>query len=128
MTRDDVWKPEHIPLRQPRELLAAGMLVASTEDCARLAADPTEETLAEILGYVVSKAAALAASLPHPPLVIQARDPHDCVVLEMLAGPGQVREAARRCAEYGRVALMTMEACLKRRQRLIGQETRHAKG
>lgn len=103
-----------------------GVLYGRMEDCARLAADPTEETLAEILGYEESKAAALAASLPHEPLVVQARDQNDCVVLEMLASLHRLRAASTRCAQCGRVHVMTMEACLKRRQRLIEEEKQAA--
>jgi Asp/Glu/hydantoin racemase len=102
-----------------------GTLYGSEEDCARLAADPSEETLSEILGYVESKAEAIAAAAPHEPLVVQARDGQDRVVHEMLTS--SVRYAATTARAYGKVSIMTMSACLKRRQRLIDEEARDAK-
>jgi hypothetical protein len=107
----------------PRLYLAAGTLIASREDGARLLADPSEEVLSRILGYVESKAMALAASLPSEPLIVQARTA-DAVVLEMLTSVLSLRDAATRCRAYGDVHIVTMGAALKRRQRLIAEEER----
>lgn len=104
--------------------LEAGAFYGSREDGARLLADPTEETLAELLGYIESKAAALAASHPHAPLIVQARDGKDGVVHEQLASLDRFQEAAQHASKYGAVRIMTMEACLRRRQRLIALEAK----
>jgi hypothetical protein len=126
-----VWisgKAPAIPVQglPPRLYLDAGTLIASREDGARLLADPTEETLSQLLGYVESKTEAIAGSLPSEPLVVQARDQNDAVVLEMLSSLGRFREAAIRAGTQGKVCIMTMTACLNRRQRLIAEEARAA--
>ena len=104
----------------------AGILIASRRDIELLQAEPTEEQLSRILGYVESKTEALAASLPSEPLIVQARI-GNAVVLEMLSGPTRFREAATRCREHGDVHVMTMSGCLHRRHRLILEEARDAK-
>jgi hypothetical protein len=105
--------------------MGSGVLFSRAwEDTKRLRLDPSEETLASILGYVESKAEAIAAAAPHEPLVVQARDGQDRVVHEMLTS--SVRYAAAATRAYGKVSIMTMSACLKRRRRLIDEEARAA--
>jgi hypothetical protein len=105
---------------------AAGFLWTDPERAELLRADPSEEMLSQILGYVESKAEALTGSLPAEPLVVQARDANDGVVIEMLSSVGRFREAAIRAGTHGKVHIMTMSACLNRRQRLIAEEVRAA--
>ena len=99
----------------------AGVLIASEHDCGRLEDDPSEETLADILDYVVPKSAVI--HLPTEVLcVVQARDAKDNVVLEMLVDEYRLDAAARRCALFGKPVVMTVDDCLTRRLTLIAEE------
>ena len=106
----------------PRRLyLDAGVLIASERDCRRLEDDPSEETLADILDYVVPKSAVI--HLPTEMLcVAQARDAKDNVILEMMVNFGRLDAALARCRVYGEPIWLTVADCLTRRLMLIAEE------
>lgn len=124
--RRAVWvsSENQLPLTPPglcRVDLDAGTLYASEHDCGRLMDDPSEEMLADILGYTEAKSGILrqtAAWLP----VVRARDAEGHVVWEQVASWGRIGEAMRRAMLYGRPAVLTMDEVLARRKRLIAAE------
>ena len=101
--------------------LSAGTLYASEHDCGRLADDPTEETLSDLLDYVVPKSAII--HLPTEMLcVAQARDKNDNVILEMMVNFGRLDAALARCRVYGKPIWLSVDDCLTRRLMLIAEE------
>jgi hypothetical protein len=107
--------------RGPFIVLAAGTLFAPVRLLRRLALNPSEETLARVLGYVECKSAVGVegeADLP----VVQAVTGAGWVVWEQLSSWGRVGAARRRASRYGVVRVVSMAACLARRRALIAAE------
>jgi len=105
----------------------AGYLWASALDAEELRADESEETLAELLGYLEPKSLIRSQPATWWP-VIQARDADGCVVFEAITSWGRAGEAMRDAARYGNVHVLTMPEVLDRRRRLIAKEEANAKG
>lgn len=93
----------------------------------RLIEEPTEEVLSELLGYIEPKSAVMAKPAAWYP-VIQARNRQGGVVWEQLASWERLGEALRRAAQYGFVAVLTLDEVIRRRLRLIALENAHAEG
>jgi len=102
----------------PSLVLPAGCFYGNASATRRLAADPSEETLAALLGYLEPKSSILLAAA----LVVQARDRSDCVVGEMVCAPLRILDAARALEGFGRIELMSAEAALARRAALLRRE------
>jgi hypothetical protein len=102
--------------------LPEGWLFANPIARSRLAAEPSEEVLAEILDYEEPKSAGLfrgAAWL----IVVQALDAADNVVQEMLTSWERLPQAKDRAGPYGsRLRLLTTQDCQARRARLVLEE------
>jgi hypothetical protein len=97
-----------------------GWLYGSPRLLRRLAADPSEENLAEILDYVEPKSSVKGGEMP----IVQAFDRNGWVVHEQLVSWSRVGEARRRAAGYGRVRVVSRLGCLERRRWLIAREGR----
>lgn len=98
-------------------MLPTGCFYGSAADCRRLEADPSDEQLAAILGYVEPKSA-----LRGCPLAVQALDPAGFVISEMLSSPSRLTDAVAALAGHGSIAVITMEAVLARRLALAVKE------
>lgn len=110
-----------LPARHPPPLsLAAGHFWGSEADCARLQAAPTDETLAELLGYVEPKTAIHA-----PYVIVQARDPTDCVISEQLVSRARLPEALARLAGWGSIHVLHEAQVISRRLVLREKESAH---
>lgn len=100
----------------------AGVLVATNLSPAhRLWAAPTDETLAELLGYPEPKWSLVGK----PVAVVQGRNHDDGVVIEMLSSVSGLRRAAKVALQYApRLEMLTPEAALARRAELCRREGR----
>ena len=88
-----------------------GVLLTTSHDKAkRFQADPSDETLAEILGYVEPKSVIAGA-----PYVVQACDQDGAVVLEMAASANTVSAALSIAGRHGEVRVMSLPDALARR-------------
>jgi hypothetical protein len=105
--------------------LPAGRLYAAPRLLRRLRSEPCEEVLAEILGYLEMKSVLQVRPDVRLP-VVQALDAGGWIVHEMLSSWSRVGEAKRLAQRYGAVRVVTMAACLERRQRLIAEEVSNA--
>jgi hypothetical protein len=102
--------------------VAGGTLFARDwEDCQYLLDDPSDETLATILGYIEPKSEIIAQPAVWWP-VVQARNVQGCVVWEQLSSWQRVAQTTERARLYGRLAVCTMDECTQRRVRLIAAE------
>lgn len=89
----------------------AGVLLTTDADKAsRFAAEPSDDTLADILGYVEPKGAVTGE-----PVVVQARAPSGGVVLEMGCSPGALDLALDRAKAHGAVFVLPLSAAMLRR-------------
>jgi len=112
-----VWTPT--PPIRPSLVLPTGGFYGSVADCRRLEADPSDEQLAAILGYVEPK-----SMLRGYPLAVQARDTAGCVISEMLSSPSRLPDAVDALAGHGSIVVVTMEEVLARRLALAVKERR----
>jgi len=88
-----------------------GVLLTTSRDKAkRFQADPSDETLADILGYAEPKSVIAGA-----PYVVQARDEEGAVVLEMAASAHSVTAALSIAGRHGEVRVMSLPDALARR-------------
>lgn len=101
----------------PSLVLPAGSFYGSPRDCRRLEADPSEEMLAHLLGYVEAKSAIRGCGL-----IAQARDARGCVVSEMAFSPSRMPEAVAALTGHGTIFVTSVEAALGRRAVLIAKE------
>jgi hypothetical protein len=101
----------------PSLVLPTGSFYGSARDCRRLETDPSEETLARLLGYVEAKSAIRVCGL-----MAQARDPGGCVVSEMMFSPSRMPEALAAFTGHGTVFVTSIEAALGRRAALVAKE------
>lgn len=120
-----VWvsKGSPVPLEAPQSIffieLPAGRLYAAPSVIGRLLADPSQEMLAQILGYLECKTDLRAGELP----VVQALNEGGWVVWETASSWEWVGAAKDIASRYGtRVRVVTMAACQERRARLIAEE------
>ena len=97
---------------------ADGVLLTTSRQKAELfTADPSDDTLAVILGYVEPK-----SRLIGPGLVVQARDATDSVVLEMGVSLARMPVAIEIAQRYGDVRVVSLPAALIRRLDLLRLE------
>lgn len=98
--------------------LSDGMLVTTDRGKAtRLLADPSDDTLAEILGYDEPKSRIVGM-----PVVVQALSRDAAVVLEMVASRERLSAALGIANRHGDARVLSVEAALKRRLVLFGME------
>lgn len=92
-----------------------GVLITADEvKKARFIDDPSDDALAEVLGYAEPKSAIRGV-----PVIVQARDPYGSVVLEMAASNERAQDALEIAARHGEVCILSMEAALMRRLALL---------
>lgn len=112
--KDAVWLAQGTPAPQidgvERIAHEAGVLLTVAPlKARRFRDDPSDDRLAEILGYVEPK-----GSVTEPLIVVQARD-NGCVVIEMAVSAHRAQEAANTAARHGQLYLMTLPDALLRR-------------
>lgn len=100
----------HLPL------FSGELLARDADDCDRLSDDPSDETLAAILGYVEPKSAIVGR-----PIVVQARR-DKAVVFDMACSLCRVTEAIEIAQRHGKVVLTTPKWALLRRLALWNAE------
>jgi hypothetical protein len=101
----------------PSLVLPTGVFYGSAHACRGLEADPSDETLARLLGYIEAKSAIRGCGL-----IAQARDADGCVVSEMAFSPPRMAEAIAALRGHGAVFVTSIEAALGRRAALIAKE------
>lgn len=107
------------------DLPGMGTFYGTEHACGRLEDEPTEERLAELLGYIEPKSQIIARPAVWWP-VVQAHA-FGGVVWEQISSWEQLGWVMRRAIEYGSPKVMTMDEVLHRRKRLIEAEKRNAK-
>ena len=117
--KDAVWLTlgNRVPLSEGLiivRLSAGTLLTTCAEKAYRIAKSPTEETLADILGYVEPKKFVVG-----DPAVVQAVDENGSVVLEMGCSRGLLERAPDVASMYGKVRVTTLVSALRRRIRLM---------
>jgi hypothetical protein len=95
----------------------AGVLLTIDATTAQRFRDaPSDDQLAEILGYVEPKSA-----VTEPFVVVQARE-GDCVVTEMAVSVGRISDAADVAAKHGQIVILSLPDALLRRYELCRAE------
>jgi hypothetical protein len=101
----------------PSLVLPTGFFYGSACNCAQLEADPSDEVLGRLLGYIEAKSAIRGC-----PLIVQAHDAGGCVVTEMAFSPSRMTEAIAALTGHGTIFVTSMEAALGRRAALVEKE------
>ena len=93
------------------------LLTTSREKARQFQANPSDETLASILGYVEPK-----WRIEGMPVMVRARDENGSVVLEMLSSCRRVEDAVEVVKPHGTAEIVTLVEALRRRFELCALE------
>ena len=121
--KDAVWLAKGTPVPDRIEGLIGlcspfGVLLTTSRSKARqFQANPSDETLASILGYVEPK-----WRIEGMPVMVRARDEKGSVVIEMLSSSRRIEEAIEASILHGEVEVTTLEEALRRRFELCALE------
>ncbi len=97
-----------------------GILITTNKDKAEcLAADPSDDTRAEVLGYVEPKSKLLDRG---PIVVVRALNKRGAVVIEMASSVPGMKAAMDIAKEHGEVEIVSLAACGLRRLALLRLE------